>query len=1516
MDLLLELRCWNGQAITSTDVVVDIDPDDTVEALTHALTAYANRNGPAPLPDGVVVVRGTASSPARPTDRPLHPSARIVDSGLVSGDTVLLTPPRPLDPPDPELGLSLDVAAGPQAGRSLRLTPGRHTVGGGVGCAIVIGDPLLSRLQFTLEVTAQGELRVAPAPDATTGTRVGGATLDAPTFVEPGEEIQAGSTMLIVRRLAPDETRRRDRLGQVPFNRVPYRRAMVPSHQPEDLPGPPTTPDRKGVSLLQTLLPAFSGLGFAFMMNNKLFLILMLATPVLFVVKHFTDKRGGKKKYLKDRAAFFDRVEARSLEVDRMLDAERQVRLAAAPDLADLGHQAAFHMPRLWERDRFAGDLLELRLGLGDLPSNVTQRFQRQGDADLLAAGEAMLAHHTSVLDVPVTVNVVDAGTVGFCGDPAHVAAAGRAVVAQAACLHSPEDLVVAAAVGQLNVNGFDWLKWLPHVRSATSPLDGDHVAVGSGGTRKLLVNLLAVAGMRSDRLRGFAAADSGIVWPRLLVVMDEAAEPDRALLSQLLDIGPDLGIHLLWLGRSELQVPRQCRAVLYCAGVGQPAVLRSTDPSVAEQPVELDATGPVMARTIARSLAPLRDASAGSATTAIPRVVPLLDVLDLERPDGEVIAARWTLPRPYGLELTIGQSVEGPLPLDLVEQGPHSLIGGTSGAGKSELLQTLVLSLAANYSPQKVNFLFVDYKGGASSAEFRDLPHTVGYVTNLSGRLALRALTSLRAELRRRMLLMEGRAKDLTEMLEVAPDEAPPSLVIVVDEFAALVKEIPDFVAGMVDVAQRGRSLGIHLVLATQRPTGVVNDNILANTNLRIALRMLDPTDSDNIINSRVAADIPVPLRGRAYARTGPQTLVPFQTAWSGAPFVASRDEERKVVDVHPCVLHPDLAPEMSVAVDTGSPASDGDGGPVVERSVVGAPAGSGPGPGRAPGLVAEPETHLDVIVGACADAARHLALPPARRPWVEPLAEVVPVDDVLAEIPPTDLARDPGRYAVIGRYDDPENQAQRPAVVDLEASGGMIVYGTGGSGKTTLLRTIALGMTAQGDADAVVLYALDYASRSLDPLAELPHCAAVLQGDDEEGVTRLLTLLEREIDARRRLLAEHRSESLGALRERSGQLQVPRIVVLLDNYGNFYDTFDKSDRFLWQQLFQQVVTAGRQVGIHCVLTHDRRMGIGPALQSAIAARLVLRMSSFDEMTALNVPSKLAKDADLPLGRGFASWLGGGSTEVQVALPGDDPAGAAQADHVLLQAEKLGTASPARARALPELPERFVLDDTPVGARLTATLGVHDLTLAPLTVDLRRQNFVVIGPPMSGRSATLAALATGLRASSGDDLKLVAIGTASSPLQALDIWDDAAFSRAAQGRVAEALWEAVADDEGVDTRAVLFVDGSEDIDDYDVERPLEQLAKRECVRLAVACEPVTLTKAYSGWLSTLRRNRSALYLQPDSRTDVETSLDVRPSLRPGQAFPPGRGIFAANRTWALVQVGLVPEMTPRSEAS
>src|SRR2546430_7102437 len=223
------------------------------------------------------------------------------------------------------------------------------------------------------------------------------------------------------------------------------------------------------------------------------------------------------------------------------------------------------------------------------------------------------------------------------------------------------------------------------------------------------------------------------------------------------------------------------------------------------------------------------------------------------------------------------------PFDVSLRFDGPHALVGGMTGSGKSELLQSLVASLASRYPPRTLNFLLVDYKGGAAFKDCVDLPHTVGFVTDLDGHLVNRALVSLRAELRRREeILRRFGAKDLLDLEQGHPDDAPASLVIVVDEFAALATELPQFVEGMVDVAQRGRSLGIHLVLATQRPAGVINDKIRANTNLRVALRFSDVGESVDVIGVRDAARPGLPP-GRAFARIGPADVTEFQAAYVG---------------------------------------------------------------------------------------------------------------------------------------------------------------------------------------------------------------------------------------------------------------------------------------------------------------------------------------------------------------------------------------------------------------------------------------------------------------------------------------------------------------------------------------------------------------------------------------------------------------------------------------------------------
>ena len=1474
----------------SLDLAVDVDPADTVARLSEALVGHVRGRGLWSLAAGAVTLL------AGPSRRPLAPDQTVLAANLVSGQRVVLQPGPPPEGTPRAVGtgevVSLDIAAGPEAGRFVLLPPGLHTVGRSSSCDVVIDDATLSRQHLTVDVADDLTVTVIPNPDASNGTFVGGARVEAGRALAPDDLVHLGATTLGFRALQGDFSRRRDRLGQVPFNRVPYRRTVVRERSFEPLASPPERPRSGGFPLLAAALPMVGGLGIALLTGHPQFLFIMALTPLMLVGRWVSDRRSGRKSYAKEREAFFRRLEERAAEVATALEEERKERFAAAPDVAELARRARFHQPGLWERNRESEDFLSLRLGRGDLESKVRATLDRGGDPELREQGEARLSGQGVVHDVPVTVNLAEVEVLGVFGDAEAVSRVGTSLVLQATCLHSPEDLVVVAALPPGSPPDLSWLKWLPHTRSSTSPLEGPQLAVGQEQANHLLANLLATAAERLDRRPD---VNRSVLWPKVLVVVHEDAEPDRAILSQLLDVAGSAGMVALWLGHSELELPRQCRATLASVNplLGARSRLRFSDPHLVDRHVEIEGVRSDTGLEIARTLAPIRDASAATVTTAIPRRVLLLDTLGMGQPKAEELARRWKRPKPYGLRAPLGQTADGTFELDLVSDGPHALVAGTSGAGKSELLQSLVASLAASYSPERLNFLFIDYKGGASSAEFRDLPHTVGYVTNLDDRLSMRALTSLRAELRRRMAILEGRAKDLSEMLAVAPAEAPPSLVIVIDEFATLVKEIPDFMAGVVDVAQRGRSLGIHLVLATQRPAGAVNDQILANTNLRIALRVLDGVDSASVIDSKEAADIPVPLRGRAYARTGPRQLVAFQCAWSGAPF--RPEEAARQVVVRPFTLGPSYDAHRPGPRRARGVESSGRTLRRRRRTMPGDGSGDGTGDGTGGG---KGPTHLQVLVAAAAQAARDLELPPARRPWVEPLAEVVLLDDLLD--PMTEqLAADPGRLVPLGLGDAPESQAQEPAVVDLEAGGGLVVFGTGGVGKTTALRTVAATVARQGGPGAVQLFGLDFASRALLQLTALPHCAAVATGDDPERVTRILTVLGQEVSRRRHLLAEQHADSLTALRALRGEPVVPRLILLVDGYGGLQAAFDRPDTYEWVGHFQRLVSEGRQVGIHAVIATDRRASFPGALLSAISTRMVLRMADPDEMSILGVPAKVAKGAELGAGRGFL-----GATELQVACVSPDPTGAAQADALSALGDDLRAASPAAvAPPLPELAETVPIDGLgePSGP-LRVPLAVADLTLDTVEVDLVRGHFVVSGPPQSGKSVALAVLAEGLRRD--ERVQLMAVGAITSPLAELALWDEVAFERRKQSVLFEELGARLETLEGGEVQVVLFVDEAADLDDG-AARLLEPLARLDALRLAVAVDPAALARGFSGWLGAIRRSRRLLLLQPESRGEVEQLAGVKARFRPGQLFPPGRGVFVADRSWALVQVGL-----------
>nr|BFF21563.1 hypothetical protein GCM10025730_50840 [Promicromonospora thailandica] len=566
--------------------------------------------------------------------------------------------------------------------------------------------------------------------------------------------------------------------------------------------------------------------------------------------------------------------------------------------------------------------------------------------------------------------------------------------------------------------------------------------------------------------------------------------------------------------------------------------------------------------------------------------------------------------------------------------------------------------------TPETMNFVLVDYKGGAAFSQCERLPHTVGMVTDLDSHLVERALDSLRAELTyREHVLADAGAKDLEDYLDaqarghVGP--TLPRLMIVIDEFASMARELPDFVTGLVNIAQRGRSLGIHLVLATQRPSGVVSPEIRANTNLRVALRMTDAGESKDVIDAPEAAHIAKSQPGRAYARLGHTSVVPFQSARVGgrrlSPSDAGRVQEPYVVRV-----------------------------PVAD---LGALPPSRPAARRREDV----ETDLAALVATLREAARLSDRPTPRRPWLPALPELLPLAAV--EQPGAAEGGAPAAFAW-ALEDAPADQRQGPAVLDLDGFGHRYVIGAPGSGRSTALRTTAFAAAAALPVADLHLYAIDCGNGALAVLDELPHTGAVVQRGQSDRTGRLLARLRAELARRQQVLAAGSFANVTEQREHAGPgTALPRVLVLIDRWESFVSSYGEVDGGALVDAVQELLRDGASAGIHLLVAGDRSL-LSSRMSVLTDDALVLRLTDRFDYGMVGINHKKLPE-EIPPGRAFRS---GSGLEVQVAVLGDDPAGRAQT----AAARRLAATIRERADVAPgsgpfrvdDLPSTITLDD------------------------------------------------------------------------------------------------------------------------------------------------------------------------------------------------------------------------------
>ncbi|WP_037607526.1 type VII secretion protein EccC [Streptacidiphilus rugosus] len=1139
-------------------------------------------------------------------------------------------------------------------------------------------------------------------------------------------------------------------------------RAYPPAVPNEEvrLESPPELPREDGGAWWQSMLPMVATAGsaaFFFMpgmaMMMKVMGGLMVASTVAMAVAQLNQqRRGGGGSIDDERSDYLKYLTQLRKQVRRTAQLQRDSQLYLHPQPDQLWSVVA-EGRRLWERRPSDNDFGQVRVGRG--PQQLLSRIvpPQTAPVDELEplTAEAMrnfLTAHSTLPDLPLAISLRAFYHLSVSGDPETVYGVVRATLAQLTTLHSPDDLVVGIAAAPGALPEWEWAKWLPHVQH-TRETDG------AGSLRMICTSLDELEELLDDELSGRARfhRDAAPVpdQPHLVIVLDGASVGADSVLA-----GADglQGVTVIEVVPGELDEPRGALAVTVT-----PEKMRLRSASGAVYTGAPDVLSAWQAEALARQLAPLRVSAGGDDE-------PLLANLDFTDLMGvgdaaSVDTARTWRPRPVHerLRVPIGLGAGGePVILDLKEaalegMGPHGLCVGATGSGKSELLRTLVLGLAMTHSSETLNFVLADFKGGATFAGMADMPHTSAIITNLAEELTLvdRMRDSITGELNRRQELLRaaGNYANIHDYERAraagAPLEPLPSLLLIIDEFSELLTAKPDFIEMFIQIGRIGRSLGVHLLLASQRLEEGKLRGLDTYLSYRIGLRTFSAAESRAALGVPDAYHLP-PVPGVGYLKFGTDVMAQFKAAYVSGPYRSggAQQSSGRVRRAQPVLFtgSPVALPLLPLDEQVAAPVARQDDALV--------------------------DTVLDVIVDRLEGQG-----PPAHQVWLPPLNEAPALDQLygqlfgrLAVTPERGLTAPDytgqGRLVVpVGLVDKPFEQRRDLMYLDFSgAAGHGLVVGGPLSGKSTLLRTTMASFALSHTAAEVQFYCLDLGGGGMIGLQGLPHVGGVAGRLDGDKVRRMIAEVAGVLNRREELFRAQQIDSVNTFRSRRKQGLLPDepygdVFLVIDGWLSFRQEFEALE-----PVVADIVQRGLAYGIHVVITANRYGEVRPALKDLLQTRVELKLgdameSEIDRKVAQNVP------ANAP-GRGLTSdklhFLSGlprldGSSEVEDL-----------ADGVLAMVRAIsenwqGPRAP-QVRMLPDLLPAEQLPKAFETPELGIAIGVDETSLAPVYLNFDTDpHFIVFGDGETGKTALLRLLLKGITERYTPEQALIVIG-------------------------------------------------------------------------------------------------------------------------------------------------------------
>ncbi|SDY39330.1 type VII secretion protein EssC [Thermoactinomyces sp. DSM 45892] len=1098
------------------------------------------------------------------------------------------------------------------------------------------------------------------------------------------------------------------------FSRSPRIRKELPEAV-VDLQNPPSKPTEPTFSMATLIAPIimtivtiglFIYISSSRQSNNSTFMIFQIVSSsmmaISYIIPFFTyqsQKKTHQKELQKRERIYRESLHRFREDFEKYRRNEEAILREINPSSLHCMSKIQADKTFLWQRSPHDTDFLDLRLGTGTIPSSMKIKTPEQDafqEDPLVEEAIELAKQYESVADVPVTLPLSKAPVVGIYGDRESVLNSMRNSLIQLATHHSPDEVKLVSFHSDEEAEQWNWIRWLPHVWDDSRKLR--HLATNLTDARNVIDSLYTIFQRRKNR-----NTQGNIITPELpwyvIVISNPSLLENETILPLLLEEASNVGASVFLLAESKEVLPRQCRALLEVSRYT--GNLKTTNYLSEKESwnfsFQTDDLSVEIAEFIARTMAPIRLRTSKSGQ--IPDVLTMMELLQVKRLEQINAPTHWAqnrfpnkLPVPVGVN-SVGKQFELNIhdKIERMGHGPHGLIAGTTGSGKSEVIQSFLASLAIRYHPHDLVFLLIDYKGGGMSNTFEGLPHLVGTITNLDGALIERAKVSLRAELMRRETIFKeaGNVQHIDEYYRSSyREENPlPHLVIVVDEFAELKKEQPEFMSELISIAAKGRTLGVHLILATQKPSGVVDDKIWSNSRFRICLRVQEEADSRDMLKIPNAAWITTP--GRGYLQVGSNELLELvQFAWSGAPY------------------RPDATQMTTVSVNRVS--LGGRRIPVTHD------------------LVETEEVQevkqLQVIVDYLAEQATANGIATLDGPWLPPLPKEIFLEQL-------STSQSDWLEPVVGFYDNPAHQEQAILQIPLH-EGHLSVYGMPGTGKTTFIQTMLYSLAQIHTPEDVHMYVLDFGDMFRD-FTHLPHVGAVIREEETDRIKRLFRFLQQEMMHRREQMSTSGIKTFTAYRQSTPE-PVPAIVVVLDGYLTLKKSFeDEHDDF------EQLLRTGGGFGIHFIVATNQLTDMYDRIRSNFALGVSFELADpSDYYTAVG---RLPKPPiNLPEGRGFVK----GNIpplEFQTALPMQGEDEMERAQNLRDSMQKLNQSwTGVRPAPIETLPSAIALDQllakqTKMPSMLTAPVAITMDDLAPYSVNLSDGPYFLVASPSEG---------------------------------------------------------------------------------------------------------------------------------------------------------------------------------------